>query len=168
MVIFVMGVSGSGKTTVGSLLARQLGWEFADADDYHSAANVEKMRNGTPLTDEDRTPWLDKLRSLIAGWIDAGKNAVLACSALKRAYREKLQIDDRVRVVYLKASQELLSQRLLERTGHYMKMQMLQSQLATLEEPEDATTIDSSGAPDQIVREIRSHLAAWGGSLGSG
>lgn len=153
-----MGVSGSGKTKVGSLLAQQLGWEFADGDDYHPAANVEKMRNGVPLTDADRAPWLDALCSLIADWIIKGTSAVLACSALKQAYREKLRVDQQVRVVYLKANPELLAQRLLERRGHYMKKEMLESQLATLEEPEDAVRVDAARTPEKIVPEIRRHL----------
>ena len=158
MVIVVMGVSGSGKTTVGSQLARQLGWEFADGDDYHPAANVEKMRNGVPLTDADRAPWIEKLRTLIAGWIGSGTNGVLACSALKRAYREKLLIDEQVRVVYLKADRDLLSQRLLQRRSHYMKEQMLASQLATLEEPEGAVVVNASETPERTVGEIRRRL----------
>ena len=158
MVIVLMGVSGSGKTMIGSLLAQQLRWQFADADDYHPAANVEKMRNGIPLTDADRAPWLDALNSVIAGWINRKTSAVLACSALKQAYREKLQVDRQVRVVYLKASPGLLAQRLLERRGHYMKKEMLESQLATLEEPEDALTVDANRTPDEIVHEIRRHL----------
>jgi gluconokinase len=153
-----MGVSGAGKTAVGSQLAQQLGWEFADADDYHSSENVEKMRNGIPLNDADRTQWLHTLRSLIAGWISSGKNAVLACSALKRTYRQYLRVDEQIRFVYLKASEELLSQRLLARRGHYMKRQMLESQLATLEEPNDAIVVDASGTPENIVREIRTDL----------
>jgi gluconokinase len=158
VVIVLMGVSGSGKTTVGSLLAQQLGWDFADGDDYHPAPNVEKMRSGTPLTDADRAPWLDALRSLIADWISKGTSAVLACSALKQAYREKLRVDQQVRFVYLKASTELLAGRLLERRGHYMKKEMLESQLATLEEPEDAVIADAHATPESIVQEIRKHL----------
>ena len=158
MVIMLMGVSGSGKTRVGSLLAQQLGWEFADADDYHPAANVDKMRSGIPLTDSDRAPWLDALHCLIADWILKSRNAVLACSALKQAYREKLQVDAQVRVLYLKASAELLARRLLDRRGHYMKKEMLESQLATLEEPGDAVVVDASGTPEEIVQEIRRQL----------
>jgi gluconokinase len=159
VVIVVMGVSGSGKTTVGSQLAQQLGWPFADADDYHSPGNVEKMRSGLPLTDTDRAQWLDTLRSLISGWIAAQTNAVLACSALKQTYREHLRVDEQVRFVYLKASEDLLSQRLLERQGHYMKRQMLESQLATLEEPNDAIVINVNGTPENIVLEIRKDLS---------
>jgi gluconokinase len=158
VVIVVMGVSGSGKTTVGSQLALQLGWEFSDADDYHAAANVEKMRNGIPLTDADRQEWLHALRSLIAGWITSEKNGVLACSALKQAYRERLRLGEQVRFVHLKVSEDLLSQRLLERQGHYMKRQMLESQLATLEEPNDAIVMNANGTPENIVREIRREL----------
>jgi len=158
VVIVLMGVSGSGKTTIGSLLAQQLRWDFADADDYHPAANVEKMRNGTPLIDADRAPWLDALRSLIADWIDSGTSAVLACSALKLVYREKLRVNEHVRVVYLKASTELLSRRLAERRGHYMKKEMLESQLATLEEPSDAIVVDATPMPEKIAQEIRRRL----------
>ncbi len=158
MIIVVMGVSGSGKTTVGWQLARQLGWEFADADDYHSAASVEKMRRGVPLTDADRRPWLEALRSLIANWISTERNAVLACSALKQAYRERLRVNDEVRLVYLKASHDLLSQRLRQRHDHYMKEPMLESQLATLEEPENAFAVNANETPEQIVRDIRKNL----------
>src|ERR1700732_943970 len=125
VVILLMGVSGSGKTTVGQLLASQLGWEFADGDDYHPAANVEKMRNGIPLTDADRAPWLETLRSLIASWIAAKTNAVLGCSALKQSYREILQVSPEVHTVYLKATPGVLAQRLRARHGHFMTEQLL-------------------------------------------
>ena len=155
MIVLLMGVAGSGKTTVGTMLASQLGWEFADADDYHPAANVEKMRNGIPLTDADREPWLESLRSLIVAWMVAGKSAVLACSALKQAYRDRLMVGASVRVVYLKASRELLRERLLLRRGHYMKEGMLESQIATLEEPADAIVLDARSPVEDVVREIR-------------
>ena len=155
MVVLLMGVSGAGKTTVGTLLAAQLGWEFADADDYHSAVNVEKMQNGIPLTDADRAPWLESLWGVIVGWIAAGRSGVLACSALKKEYRDRLVVGAEVRVVYLKAGRPLLRERLLGRHGHYMKESMLESQVATLEEPADAWVIDAGLSPEQIVREIR-------------
>ena len=159
MVIVIMGVSGSGKTTVGSKLAQQLGWEFADADDYHPAANIGKMRSGVPLTDADREPWLDSLRALIAGWIDAQKGAVLACSALREAYRVRLRVNEQVRFVYLKGSRDLLSRRMLERKNHYMKASMLESQLQALEEPVGALVIDAGTIEEDIVREIRAAFA---------
>ena len=155
MIVLLMGVSGAGKTTVGTMLASQLGWEFADADDYHPAANVEKMRNGIPLTDADREPWLESLRSLIAAWMAAGKSAVLACSALKQAYRDRLTVGESVRVVYLKADRELLRERLLLRRGHYMKEGMLESQIETLEEPANAIALDARSSVEEIVRAIR-------------
>lgn len=153
-----MGVSGSGKTTVGSLLASQLGWEFADGDDYHSAANVEKMREEIPLTDADRAPWLEQMRNMISGWIVSGKNGVLACSALREAYRQTLRVDDQVHFVYLKGDRNLLSRRLLERRNHYMKESMLESQISTLEEPVDAVIFDADETPKQIVSRIRAAL----------
>ena len=159
MVILLMGASGSGKTTVGQLLAAQLGWEFADGDDFHSVANVEKMRNGIPLTDADRSSWLEALRALITGWITAGKNAVLACSALKQSYREILRVAPEVRIVYLKGTPRLLQQRLHARVGHFMTERMLQSQLATLEEPEEAIIVDIARSPEEIMAEIRASLA---------
>jgi gluconokinase len=158
MVIILMGVSGAGKTTVGQLLASQLGWDFADADDYHSAANIEKMRSGIPLTDADRAPWLAILGSLIARWIARKKNAVLACSALKQAYREVLQLSPEVQIVYLKGSPSLLQQRLHSRLGHFMTEQMLASQLATLEEPEHALIVDVDASPAEIAAKIRASI----------
>src|SRR5450755_2133776 len=147
----MMGVAGAGKTTVGKLLAAQLAWPFADGDDYHPPANLEKMRNGIPLTDTDRAPWLEILRSLISNWIADGKSAVLACSALKRAYRERLLVGPEVRFVYLKGDVAALQARLRERQGHYMSVRMLQSQLAALEEPERALIVDVSHSPKEIA-----------------
>lgn len=158
MVIVVMGVAGSGKTTVGSLLARELHWEFADGDDFHSPANIAKMRAGIPLTDADRAPWLETLRGLAAGWIAKAENAVLACSALKQSYRDILQIGEQVRFVYLQGDRNVFSQRLLERHDHYMKAQMLDSQLRTLEPPLNAIVVDANASPENIVREIRRKL----------
>jgi gluconokinase len=158
VIILLMGVSGSGKTTVGQMLASEFGWGFADGDGYHPAANVEKMRNGIPLTDADRAPWLETLRALIAGWIAAQKNAVLACSALKQAYRESLRVAPEVQVVYLRGTPELLRERLRSRVGHFMTERMLESQLAALEEPEDALVVDVDRLPAEIVAEIRARL----------
>jgi gluconokinase len=154
VVVLLMGVAGAGKTTVGQLLASKLGWDFADADDYHSATNIEKMRNGNPLTDVDRAPWLEALRALISGWIAVGNNAVLACSALKRSYRDQFSVGSEVCLVYLRVAPEVLRQRLRARRGHYMTEAMLESQLATLEEPQDALVIDADAAPAVIVAEI--------------
>jgi gluconokinase len=159
LVIVIMGVSGAGKTTVGSLLAASLGWDFADADDYHSPENIEKMRAGIPLTDVDRAPWLKSLRARIAGWLDSGNNGVLACSALRQAYRDELRINESVRFVFLKGTPDLLSARLRQRHNHYMKQSMLESQLATLEEPVDALIEPADLAPEQIVQQIRESLA---------
>lgn len=149
-----MGVAGSGKTTLGVRVAKTLAWEFADGDDFHPAANIEKMAHGIPLTDSDRAPWLATLRRLIEDWLAAGKSGVLACSALKATYREELKIDSRVVFVYLKASPEVLLERLRARSGHYMKPGMLESQLATLEEPGDAIVVDVSGPIEQTVQTI--------------
>jgi gluconokinase len=154
VVLVIMGVSGSGKTTLGMRVAKTLAWEFADGDNFHSAANIEKMAHGIALTDEDRAPWLAALRRLIEEWLAAGKGGVLACSALKAGYRDELKVNSQVVFIYLKASPELLRKRLRARSGHYMKAGMLESQLETLEEPKDAIVVDVSGPIEQTVRTI--------------
>ena len=159
MIAIVMGVTGSGKTTVGRRLAEELGWEFADADDFHPRANVEKMERGIPLNDEDRGPWLDRLRIQITNWIESNHNTALACSALKRTYRQELSVGPEVRFVYLKGSAELIAQRLRARRGHFADEKILAGQFADLEEPETAVVVDISRTPEKIVAEIREALA---------
>jgi len=158
MIVIVMGVVGSGKTTVGRLLAEQLGWEFADADDFHSPPSVEKMRRGTPLSDDDRRPWLASLRTAITNWIAEKHKVVLACSALKSAYRRELEAGREVRFVYLKGSASVIAERLRAREGHFTGEQILASQFADLEEPEAAVTVDIASTPQQIVARIREGL----------
>jgi gluconokinase len=152
--VVVMGVSGSGKTTVAKGIATAMGWEYAEGDDFHSAANKAKMASGQPLTDEDRWPWL---RS-IAAWIDAqtakGRSSVVTCSALRRTYRQLLLDKRRLRFCELDAPQELIAQRLAQRKGHYMPASLLGSQLATLEplQPDEpGVRISVADTPDQIV-----------------
>lgn len=153
-----MGVTGAGKTTIGKLLANQLTWQFADADDFHPAANVEKMRHGIPLNDADRQPWLERLRTEITHWIADSRNVVLACSALKRSYRQELEVGPEVRIVYLKGSAALIAERLSSRHGHFAGEQILAGQFADLEEPEGAVTVEISATPQQVVAEIRQKL----------
>ena len=157
--VIVMGVAGSGKTTVGERLAKQLGWHFYDADAFHPAENVAKMANGTPLTDADRAPWLAALLALISSSLKEGRPAVLACSALKESYRQQLLAgNEGVLVVYLKGSYELIWSRLSQREDHYMKPAMLKSQFETLEEPTDALTLDVAMPVAGIVQEIVNHI----------
>lgn len=160
MVILIMGVAGSGKTTVGQKLAGELGWPFADADHFHPPANIAKMSAGQPLDDADRAPWLAKLRAFIDERLARGENAILACSALKASYRDALIANPaRVRLVHLQGSPGLLARRLDARRGHYMAPAMLDSQLAALEPPAHALTLDIAHTPDELVTEIRRAFA---------
>jgi gluconokinase len=155
-VVVVTGPSGAGKSTIGKQLADALGWTFIEGDDLHPAANVDKMRSGIPLSDKDRAPWLDALHERISQQLAAGEPAVIACSALKRAYRQQLRVDPQsVHFVHLAADYRLLRERIRKRKGHFMKAGMLKSQLATLEPPERALTIDASRPVAEIVSELR-------------
>jgi gluconokinase len=153
--VVVMGVSGSGKTTVGELLAERMGWPFYDGDNFHPPENVAKMAAGTPLDDVDRASWLAVLASLIRDGLARGESGIIACSALKASYRDSLRVDPaRVQFVYLKGSFDLIWDRMQRRQNHYMKASMLQSQFATLEEPEGVLTCDITPEPQQIVATI--------------
>ncbi len=158
-VIIVMGVSGSGKSSVGSLLARELGWDYFEGDDFHPPANVEKMRGGHPLTDDDRLPWLDALRQLIEEALKRKACLVLACSALKEKYRSYLSLaPQKVVYVYLKGDFNLIAARLTERKGHFMPETLLKSQFEALEEPKDAITVDVALSPQEIVERIKNSI----------
>ena len=154
MVILIMGVEGSGKTTVGKLLAQALGWTFVDADDFHSAANKEKMSRGIPLDDADRSPWLQAIHNFIADQVREGQNVVVACSALKESYREQLQRGLETNVVYLKGGFDLIYSRLKKRQGHFARESLLASQFDSLEEPVAAINIDASLPEIEIVKQI--------------
>ena len=160
MVIVLMGVAGSGKTTIGRQLAAELGWVFADADQFHPPANVAKMSAGQPLDDTDRAPWLAAIRTYIDRQLAEGHGAVVTCSALKENYRTVLLGDPaQVKLVYLKGSREVLWSRISSRLGHFMKPAMLDSQLATLEEPAQALVVDIAQSPGQILAAIRRGLS---------
>jgi len=161
MIIIVFGVSGAGKTTVGKLLACELGWRFIEADDFHPAANIEKMRSGHPLSDEDRSPWLDCLRNQIAQLLAAGESAVLACSALKRAYRDRLRAGDDIKFVFLRGDYAVVEKQLRGRRGHFMSPELLRSQFDDLQEPkpdENVLTIELGPTPEEIIEEIKTKL----------
>ncbi len=153
--MLVLGVSGSGKSTVGSMLAGRLGWPYAEADDFHSEANRQKMAAGHALTDEDRWPWLETIAEWMDGRIAEGRSAVVTCSALKRSYRDLLRKNrPQVRLVYLKGSRELIASRLTARQGHFFPAQLLETQFATLEEPtedEHPYVVPIGGTPEEIV-----------------
>ena len=161
MVIIIFRVSGAGKTTVGELLAREVGWHFLEADDFHSPANIAKMRRGVPLTDDDRWPWLENLRELIKQRIAANENAVLACSALKRVYRKHLRVSAEVKLVFLRGDYALVAEQLRHRRGHFMNPGLLRSQFADFEEPEpeeQVLTIELGRPPHELVEQIETRL----------
>lgn len=169
-VIVVMGVAGSGKTTIAAELARRLGWRFAEGDAFHPAANVEKMGRGVPLTDADRWPWLDAIAAWIRETRAAGERCVVACSALKRSYRERIAGGgDDVRFVYLQGTYDIVSRRMAARTGHYMPVALLRSQYQTLEEPraeENAIVLSIEQPPGEIAARIVEALGGTGGPAG--
>lgn len=162
MIAILMGVTASGKSTIAAELVRLTGWQFAEGDDYHSAANKQKMHAGLPLTDADRAPWLASLHDVIAAWVRDGQSGVMTCSALRQSYRDVLtkDIPDRTyRFILLDAPVNVLEERLKDRSGHFMNPDLLQSQIDTLELPQDALRIDSSDAPSIVAQKILSQLA---------
>jgi gluconokinase len=162
MIVVLMGVSGSGKTTIGKLLAERTGWVFADADDYFLLACKQKMAAGHPLTDEDRAPWLQTLNGLLRKWDADGTNGILACSALKAKYHQVLEAGvplDHIRFIFLDGPKTLIEARLAVRRHEYMNSNLLESQLETLETPTDAFRIVNDRAPEQIVGKIQTYLA---------
>jgi gluconokinase len=153
--IIIMGVTGSGKTTIGQALADILGWDFFDADDYHTCENIAKMANGIPLTDEDRLPWLATLQAKISNCLENNHPGVLACSSLKKDYRQILLSNHpEILLIYLKGGYKLILSRLSTRTGHYMQSAMLRSQFDILEEPENALVVDINSPVDKIIEDI--------------
>lgn len=164
MILILMGVSGSGKTTIGTLLAERTGAIFADADDYHPAANKAKMAAGNPLNDDDRQPWLETLNRLMRAWVDANRSGVLACSALKRSYRATLSAGiaaSSLHFVLLDGSRELIHERLAARHHEFMNSALLDSQFATLETPSEseALRIANDRSPEEVVQQILDHIA---------
>ncbi len=157
--VLLMGVSGSGKTTVGSRLAHELGWTFIEGDSLHPPENIAKMSRGEPLTDSDRRPWLDRLRAVIDRMMAREEPAVMAASVLKQAYRTRLGVvRDAVQLVYLRGSQAVVQRRLAQRKGHFMPPALLASQFEALEEPSNALILDIRESPASLVAEIRLQL----------
>ncbi|HWR87086.1 MAG TPA: gluconokinase [Acidiferrobacterales bacterium] len=161
MIVVLMGVSGCGKTTIGQILSEKLGWPLFDADEFHCAASIDKMRNGIPLEDADRWPWLDRMNAMLREREARGESVLLACSALKQAYRDRLSKGTaEIRWIYLKGQFELIRERLEARKGHYMKAGLLESQFAALEEPENALSVDIDESPNSIADSILRRLQA--------
>ncbi|AFZ33787.1 gluconate kinase, SKI family [Stanieria cyanosphaera PCC 7437] len=161
MFCIIMGVAGSGKSTVGKLLSQRLGWQFYDADDFHTPENIAKMSLGLPLSDRDREPWLDRLKQLIEQTINQGNSGILACSALKSSYRQFLTQEQKNEIcwVYLRGDYQLISTRIKQRQQHFFKEEILNTQFANLEEPTEALIIDVSLSPDAIVDTILAYLS---------
>jgi gluconokinase len=161
VIVVIMGVTATGKTTIAQELVRRTGWEFAEGDDYHSDANRQKMHAGIPLNDDDRRPWLESLHAVLANWFDAGKSGAMTCSALKESYRSILRGDlpeGAVQFIVLEAPKAVLADRLAHRTNHFMHPALLDSQLATLEEPSDAIHLDVDRTPEASVQELMQKL----------
>jgi gluconokinase len=161
VVLIVCGVAGAGKTTVGKLLAQDLGWQFYDADSFHSAANIEKMKNGIPLTDEDRQPWLERLAQQIKQFAATSENSILACSALKKRYRDRLRVSEDVRFVFLGANRARIDEQLRRRRGHFLDRGLLDSQFEDLEEPkpeEDVCVVDVEDTARDVVELIKTQM----------
>ncbi len=166
MIIILMGVAGSGKSTVGQTLARRLGWPFHDADDFHPARNRAKMRRGIPLDDNDRRPWLEAIRASIVQSLSARENAIYACSALKQSYRQLLAADtEKVKFVHLNGAAELIAQRLANRQGHFFDPALLQTQFDDLEEPHRLLEVDISSPPEAIADSIVAALGLRQGAI---
>lgn len=163
MIVILMGVTGTGKTTIGKLLSSRTGWPFAEGDDYHSEANKAKMHAGIPLNDEDRAPWLASLHEVLLVWYRGGQSGILACSALKQAYRDILSAGiahEAYRFVLLKVAREHIAERLSHRANHYMNPGLLDSQFATLEMPSDALEVSAEGSPEETVELILRELGS--------
>jgi gluconokinase len=161
MVVVIWGVAGVGKTTVGELLAKELGWKFYDADDFHLATNIDKMQRGEPLADEDRQPWLESLRKMIERSLAANEDAALACSALKQKYRDRLRVSPEVKFVFLQGDRARISEQLKQRAGHFIDPKLLDSQFADLEEPrpsENVLTVELGDSPRELVQTIKASL----------
>ncbi len=158
MILIIMGVSGCGKTTIGKMLSAKLNWKYFEGDEYHPQENIEKMKNGIPLNDSDRKPWLLKLQYIINDALSKKVNIIITCSSLKESYRKILKVSNEVRFIYLKGSYSLIEKRMNERKDHFMKPGMLKSQFDALEEPTDAIIVDIDNSSENILIQILSKL----------